>query len=218
LNELLHPVIDPRTVKTIKNIKGGIAGSTGAAIGRVFFFTPKILEEYKKAIMTGGDTNLILVLVSSYAEDVKAIEVAQAVITTEGGFSSHAPVVARSLGKVAMVQPEMKIKSNTFTIAGTTVKEGDYISLNVPYYEEPTLYLGKIGLIEPDFKNNGLLEFLNVVEKYIKDFNVRANADQGRDALVSKDFKADGIGLCRTEHMFFNEKKDYEVQGDDYCR
>ncbi|MCL1864339.1 MAG: PEP-utilizing enzyme [Spirochaetes bacterium] len=207
LNELLHPVIDPRTVKTTKNIKGGIAGSTGAAIGRVFFSTPKILEEYKKAIMTGGDTNLILVLVSSYAEDVKAIEVAQAVITTEGGFSSHAPVVARSLGKVAMVQPEMKIKGNTFTIAGTTVKEGDYISLNVPYYEEPTLYLGKIGLIEPDFKNNGLLEFLNIVEKYIKDFNVRANADQGRDALVSKDFKADGIGLCRTEHMFFNEKR-----------
>ena len=77
LNELLHPVIDPRTVKTIKSIKGGIAGSTGAAIGRVFFSTPKLLEEYKKAIMHGGDTNLILVLVSSYAEDVKAIEVAQ---------------------------------------------------------------------------------------------------------------------------------------------
>jgi pyruvate,orthophosphate dikinase len=207
LNELLHPVIDPRTVKNIKTIKGGIAGSTGAAIGRVFFSTPKLLEEHKKAIMSGGDTNLILILVSSYAEDVKAIEVAQAVVTTEGGFSSHAPVVARSLGKVAMVQPEMKVKNNSFTIDGKTVTEGEYISINVPYYEEPTLYLGKVGLIEPDFKNNGLLEFLNVVEKYIKDFNVRANADQGRDALVAKDFKADGIGLCRTEHMFFNEKR-----------
>jgi pyruvate,orthophosphate dikinase len=207
LNELLHPVIDPRTVKNIKTIKGGIAGSTGAAIGKVYFSTPKLLEEYKKAIMQGDDTNMILVLTSSFAEDVKAIEVSQAVVTCEGGFSSHAPVVARSLGKVAMVQPEMKIKGNSFTIEGKTVKEGDYISINVPYYDEPTLYLGKIGLIEPDFKNNGLLDFLNIVEKYISEFNVRANADQGRDAVVSKDFKADGIGLCRTEHMFFNEKR-----------
>ncbi len=207
LNELLHPVIDPRTVKTIKTIKGGIAGSTGAAIGRVFFSTPKLLEEYKKAIMHGGDTNLILILVSSFAEDVKAIEVAQGVVTCEGGFSSHAPVVARSLGKVAMVQPEMKIKGNSFTLAGKTVTEGEYISMNVPYYDDPTLYLGKVELIEPDFKKNGLFDFLGIVEKYIEEFDVRANADQGRDAVLSKDFKAEGIGLCRTEHMFFNEKR-----------
>jgi len=207
LNELLHPVIDPRTIKTIKTIKGGIAGSTGAAIGRVFFSTPKLLEEYKKAIMHGGDTNLILVLVSSYAEDVKAIEVAQGVVTCEGGFSSHAPVVARSLGKVAMVQPEMKIRGASFTLAGKTVNEGDYISMNVPYYDDPTLYLGKVELIEPDFKKNGLFDFLEIVEKYIGEFDVRSNSDQGRDAVLSKDFKADGIGLCRTEHMFFNEKR-----------
>ncbi|NLV67087.1 MAG: pyruvate, phosphate dikinase [Spirochaetes bacterium] len=207
LNELLHPVIDPRTIKNTKTIKGGIAGSTGAAIGRVFFSTPKLLEEYKKAIMKGGDTNVILILTSSYAEDVKAIEVSQGVVTCEGGFSSHAPVVARSLGKVAMVQPEMKIKGNTFTLGGKTVKEGDYISINVPYYEDPTIYLDKVGLIEPDFKNNGLLDFLAIVEKHIGNFNVRANADQERDALVAKEFKADGIGLCRTEHMFFNEKR-----------
>ncbi len=207
LNELLHPVIDTRTTKNIKTIHGGIAGSTGAAIGRVFFSTPRLLEEYKKAIMKGGDTNLILILTSSYAEDVKAIEVARGVVTTEGGFSSHAPVVARSLGKVAMVQPEMKIKGNTFTLAGKTVKEGDYISINVPYFEDPTLYLGKVELIEPDFKKNGLLDFLHIVETHIEDFNVRANADQDRDALVAKEFNADGIGLCRTEHMFFNEKR-----------
>jgi len=207
LNELLHPVIDPRTIKSIKSIKGGISGSTGAAIGRVFFSTPKLLEEYKKAIMKGQDTNMILILPASYAEDVKAIEVAQGVVTNEGGFSSHAPVVARSLGKVAMVQPEMKIKGNSFTIGGKTVKEGDYISINVPYYEDPTLYMGKVGLIEPDFKKNGLIDFLKVVENYIEDFNVRANADQGRDAEVAKEFNAAGIGLCRTEHMFFNEKR-----------
>ena len=207
LNELLHPVIDPRTIKNIKKIEGGIAGSTGAAIGRVIFSTPRLLEEYKRAIMHGGDTNLILVLTSSFAEDVKAIEVAQGVITCEGGFSSHAPVVARSLGKVAMVQPAMKIRGNSFTLDGKTVKEGEYISMNVPYYEAPSLYMGRVGLIEPDFKNNGLFDFLAVVEKYIKGFNVRANADQGRAALVAKDFRSEGIGLCRTEHMFFNEKR-----------
>jgi pyruvate, orthophosphate dikinase len=207
LNELLHRIIDPRTVKGTKFIKGGIAGSTGAAIGRVFFSTPRLLEEHKKAIMRGGDTNLILVMPASFAEDVKAIEVAQGVITCEGGFSSHAPVVARSLGKVAMVQPDMKIKGGSFTLAGKTVREGDYVSINVPYYEAPTIFMGKIGLIEPDWKKNGLFEFLDLVEKHIGDFNARANADQPRDALVAKDFKAKGIGLCRTEHMFFNEKR-----------
>lgn len=207
LNELLHPVIDPTTIKGVKSIKGGIAGSTGAAIGRVFFSTPRLIEEHRRAIMHGGDTNMILVMPASYAEDVKAIEVARGVITTEGGFSSHAPVVARSLGKVAMVQPEMKIRGNTFTLAGKTIKEGDYVSINVPYYEPPTIFLDKVGLIEPNFKENGLLEFLNIVEKFIDRFDVRANADQGRDAKVAKDFLAKGIGLCRTEHMFFNEKR-----------
>ena len=207
LNELLHPVIDPRTIGGVKSIKGGIAGSTGAAIGRVFFSTPKLLEEYKRAIMRGDDTNLILVMPASFAEDVKAIEVAKGVITSEGGFSSHAPVVARSLGKVAMVQPEMKIRGTTFTLGGKTVNEGDYVSINVPYYEPPTIYLGRVGLIEPDFKENGLLDFLQVAEHFVRDFNVRANADQGRDAKLAREFNAAGIGLCRTEHMFFNEKR-----------
>ncbi|MBN2400852.1 MAG: pyruvate, phosphate dikinase [Spirochaetes bacterium] len=207
LNELLHPVIDPRTTKGVKTIQGGISGSTGAAIGRVFFSTPKLLEAHKKAIMRGDDTNLILVMPATYAEDVKAIEVAKGVISTEGGFSSHAPVVARSLGKVAMVQPEMKIRGDSFYLGGKTVKEGDYISINVPYYEAPTIYLDKVGLIEPNFKENGLLDFLDIVNKYIDSFDVRANADQPKDAVIAKQFHARGIGLCRTEHMFFNEKR-----------
>jgi len=106
-----------------------------------------------------------------------------------------------------MVQPDMKIRGNSFTLAGKTVREGDYVSINVPYYEAPTIFMGKVGLIEPDWKRNGLFEFLDIVEKHIDNFNVRANADQGRDALVARDFKAKGIGLCRTEHMFFNEKR-----------
>ena len=207
LNELLHPVIDSRSTKGLKVIKGGIAGSTGAAIGRIFFSTQKLLDEYKRAVMNGQDASVILVLPASYAEDVKGIEIAKGVITTEGGFSSHAPVVARSLGKVAMVQPEMKLGKTSLTLGGKTINEGEYISMNVPYYEEPTIYLGKVDLIEPDFANNGLLDFLDIVDNHVGDFNVRANADQGRDAKVAKDFHATGIGLCRTEHMFFNEKR-----------
>jgi len=207
LNELLHPVIDPRSVKGMKTIKGGISGSTGAAIGRVYFSTTKLLEEYKKAIRIGESTNMILVMPSTYAEDVKAIEVAQGVITNEGGFTDHASVVARSLGKVAMVQPDMKIRGNTFILGGKIVKEGDYVSINVPYYETPTIYLGTVGLLEPDFQKNGLLDFLEIVEHFIDDFDVRANADQGKDARIAKVFNAKGIGLCRTEHMFFHEKR-----------
>jgi len=207
LNELLHPVIDSRSIKGKKFIKGGIAGSTGAAIGRVFFSTQRILDEYKKAIMNGGDKNLILVMSSTFAEDVKAIEVAQGVITSDGGFSSHAPVVARSLGKVAMIQQDMVVKNNKFILAGAEVKEGDYISMNVPYYDSPVIYMGKVDLIEPDFKNNGLLDFVNISDEFIDKFDVKANADQGRDAIVAKQFNARGIGLCRTEHMFFNDKR-----------
>ena len=100
-------------------------------------------------------------------------------LPSDGGFSSHAPVVARSLGKVAMVQPDMKIRGTAFTLAGKTVKEGDYVSINVPYYEPPTIYLDKVGLIEPNFEENGLLDFLNVVETFIDDFNVRAKCRPG---------------------------------------
>lgn len=207
LNELLHPVIDTRSVKKFKSIKGGVSGSTGACFGRVYFSTEKILEMHRKDIRQGNKSNLILVMTSTYAEDVKAIEVSNGVVTCEGGFSSHAPVVARSLGKVAMVQPEMKMTGNTFTLGGTKIKEGDYISLNVPYHEEPTVYLGQVDLIEPNFDKNGLVEFLDVVQDYIDDFDVRANADQGREAELAKKFKAIGIGLCRTEHMFFEEKR-----------
>ena len=207
INELLHKIVDPRSTKKAKSTKGGISGSTGAAVGRVFFSTPKLLEEHKRAIMNGNDTRLILAMVSTYAEDVKAIEVSQGVITAEGGYSSHAPVVARSIGKVAMLNPEIKFKGTSFTINGVTVREGDYISMSVPFSDEPTLYFDKVDLIEPDFEKNGLAEFISVSQSFIKGFDVRANADLGRDAEVAKKFQAKGIGLCRTEHMFFNEKR-----------
>jgi len=206
LNELLHPVIDPKSVQSFQKVTGGISGATGAAIGRIFFSTPALLEEYKRCIRTNEDKSLILVMESTFAEDVKAIEVGTGVLTTKGGYSSHAPVVSRSLGKVAMINPEIKIdnKTKTLTVGNLVVKEGEYITMDVPYHTKPTIYYGKANLIEPDFKENGLIDFVNLINKYVdKSFNVRANGDTPKDAALARSFGAEGIGLCRTEHMFF---------------
>ncbi|MDR2258946.1 MAG: pyruvate, phosphate dikinase, partial [Treponema sp.] len=110
LNEILHPIIDTASVKGLKSWKGGIAGAPGAAIGRVFFSTDALLEAKKNAHQQGEDDRLILCLISSFAEDVKAIEVSTGVLTAEGGYSAHASVVARQYGKVSLVAPDLKIK------------------------------------------------------------------------------------------------------------
>jgi len=146
-------------------------------------------------------------MAATFAEDVKAIEVAKGVLTSEGGYASHAPVVARSLGKVALVYPDITFQKDSVKIGKKIVKEGEYLSLNVPYYETPKIYFGKVSLIEPSPQGSGLIEFLEIVQRNLNDFDVHANADQPKDAELSKLFKAQGIGLCRTEHMFFHEKR-----------
>ncbi len=128
-------------------------------------------------------------------------------LSCEGGYSAHASVVARQYGKVSLVKPEMKIRGKKATIGDLTFQEGDYVTLNVPYYGEPWIYAGKAALIEPDPKESGLFEFIDITKKFIKHFHVRTNADQPRDAARALSFGADGIGLVRTEHMFFNAKR-----------
>ncbi|MFN4245699.1 MAG: putative PEP-binding protein, partial [Brevinematia bacterium] len=210
LVELLHKSIDLEWIKKnkVKYVSGGIAGSPGVATGRVFFSTEKLIEEYNKAVKMGFDTRFILVMPATYAEDVKAIEIGQGVLTTEGGYASHAPVVARSLGKVSLVNPKIKLGANFFEIDGIRVNEGDYITLEVPFYESPKMYFGEVKTIEPDFEKNNLIDFLKIVDRYITpDFVVRANADQPREAMLARKFGAKGIGLCRTEHMFFDKER-----------
>ncbi len=207
LSEVLHPVIDIESAKKFQSVEGGIAGAVGAAVGQAYFSTEKLLKAYKRAIQSNGDTNFILVMPATFAEDVKAIEISTGVLTSEGGYASHAPVVARSLGKVALVFPDIKFEKDHVLIKGKKVKEGDYISLNVPYYDTPKIYFGRVDLIIPSPEDSGLLDLLEVVQKNIKDFDVHANADQPKDAQLAKLFKAQGIGLCRTEHMFFDEKR-----------
>lgn len=208
LATLLHPIVDPASVTDITAVEGGLAGSPGAAVGRVFFSADKLMEAHRDALQKGEDTRLILVVHSSFAEDVKAIEVGQGVIAVEGGYSSHAPVVARSMGKVAIVNDQIKISPDQFELNGVTVKEGDYVTMDVPVYKPPTILLGKAELINPDIQTNGLVDFIEVIKKHISDdFVVRANADLGRDAKTARTMGAYGIGLCRTEHMFFAEDR-----------
>jgi pyruvate,orthophosphate dikinase len=207
LNEILHPIINTGSVSKMQSLSGGIAGAPGAAIGRIFYSTEGLLDAYKVAQHQGRDTKLILCLPASFAEDVKAIEVATGVLSTEGGYSAHASVVARQYGKVSLVKPDMKIRGNKAYIEDKVIKEGDYISLNVPFYGVPTVYLGKAELIEPDPEESGMLDYLKIVQKFVKHFHVRTNADTPRDVTLARTFGARGIGLVRTEHMFFAEKR-----------
>ncbi|HET7838210.1 MAG TPA: putative PEP-binding protein, partial [Rectinemataceae bacterium] len=207
LNEILHPIVDLGSVKKLEGVSGGIAGAPGAAIGRVFFSTESLLEAHREAQQKSQDKRLILCMNSTFAEDVKAIEVATGVLSAEGGFSAHASVVARQYGKVSMVKPEMRIRGKKAVIGELAINEGDYITINVPYYGEPQIWLGKADLIEPNPKDSGLLDFIDLAKKQMTHFHVRANSDSPRDASMALLFGAEGIGLCRTEHMFFNEKR-----------
>jgi pyruvate,orthophosphate dikinase len=207
LNEILHPVIDSASVKGLKSWKGGIAGAPGAAIGRVYFTTDSLLEARKIAQQKGEDTRTILVAISSFAEDVKAIEVSTGVLTAEGGYSAHASVVARQYGKVSLVAPDLKIKGKKAALGSFTFNEGDYITLNVPFYGQSNVYSGTATLIEPDPKGSGLLDFIALSKSFLKKFHVRCNADTPRDATLALSFGADGVGLCRTEHMFFKAER-----------
>ena len=207
LAEILHPTLDQTSVKGVPTIKGGIAGAVGAAIGRVYFSTERLLAAFREAQIDGADTNVILAMPSTFAGDVKGIEVAQGVLSSEGGYASHAPVVARSLGKVAMVRSDIKFRAKSMVVDGNEIKEGDYITLDVPYYDDPTMYVARGTLTKPTPEDSGLLDLLEVIQPHIKEMDVHANADQPRDAVLARTFKAQGIGLCRTEHMFFDEKR-----------
>ncbi len=207
LNEILHPVLDMTSAKGIKKSTGGIAGAPGAAVGRVYFSADSLIEAKRVARMEGRDTRCILCMPATYAGDVKGIEAGTGVISNEGGYAAHASVVARQYGKISLVRPDMKIMAKKAIIDGVTIKEGDYISLNVPYYGDSTVYFGEAKLIEPDPETSGLLDFIALAKGFVTDFHVRANADSPDDAALAVQFGAEGIGLCRTEHMFFNEKR-----------
>ena len=209
LNELLHPVIETASVKALQKVSGGISGAPGAAIGRVYFSTESLIAAYRQAQKEGTDTRVIFCKEATFADDVKAVELSTGVLSSHGGYSAHASVVARQYGKVSLVLDEKQIKyqAKKAIIGGIVVNEGDYLSLNVPFYGDPTIYIGKANTVQADVTTSGLKELVDIAKKSLKNFTVRANADTQEGAELALALGAEGIGLCRTEHMFFNEKR-----------
>ena len=199
LDELLHPVFDQKALKQAKVITQGLPASPGAACGQIVFHADDAEAWHKDG------HKVIMVRIETSPEDLAGMASAEGILTARGGMTSHAAVVARGMGKCCVSGAgaiNVNYKNKTVEIEGVTYKEGDYLSLNgstgqVYAGEVPT----KAAELSGDFK-----ELMNLCDKYTK-MEVRTNADTPRDAEVARAFGAKGIGLTRTEHMFFEDKK-----------
>ncbi len=195
LDELLHPVFDKNAIKKAKVLTKGLPASPGAATGQLVFFADEC-NKYENAILARIETS---------PEDLEGMNIANGILTARGGMTSHAAVVARGMGKCCVSGAgELKIdyKARTLTVGGEVFKEGDWISLNGSTGE---VYKDKIGTIDPELSGN-FGKLMDLADKYARMY-VRTNADTPHDSQVARDFGAKGIGLCRTEHMFFEGEK-----------
>jgi pyruvate,orthophosphate dikinase len=197
LDQLLHRRIDPKA--KVKVIAQGLAASPGAAVGEVVFTADHAQEEAEKG------RKIILVRNETSPEDIHGMAAAQGILTSRGGMTSHAAVVARGMGKCCVAGCEVidvDYDRKRFVVGDIIVKEGDYISLNGNTGE---VILGKVHTIEPTLSK----EFLALMKwaDETRKLGVRTNADTPKDAKKAREFGAEGIGLCRTEHMFFGEKR-----------
>ena len=208
LGDLLHPVIVKSQIDPgIKFYEGGLTGSIGSAKGRLFTSTEKFMEAFFSVGSERADKHIIC-MPATYANDVKAIEMGSGVISSEGGYASHAPVVARSLGKPAVLIPGLVFKENGVVFPdGTFVKDGEYVAFEADKLKPPVVYFGDVKLDYPNLEENGIYQFTDFLAKETKDVQVYCNADSAKDASIAKKFGAEGIGLCRTEHMFFGEER-----------
>ncbi len=193
LDQLLHPMIDPKA--PVKVIATGLPASPGAASGKVVFDPDHAEEEAKKG------AKVILVRIETSPEDFHGMVAAQAILTARGGMTSHAAVVARGMGKSCVAgcgDAHINYSTKQFTANDVTVKEGEWITVDG---STGRVILGQVKLIDPEVSGQfrTLMEWVNDFRK----LGVRANADTPHDAKVAREFGAEGIGLCRTEHMFF---------------
>ncbi len=196
IEELLHPVFDKSAMKSAKVIVKGLPASPGAATGPVVFFA----EDAEQKLQENGE-RCILVRIETSPEDLKGMNAAAGILTARGGMTSHAAVVARGMGKCCVSGAgELRIdyKARTIEVAGITIKEGDWISLNGSTGE---VYLGQVATRPASFDED-FTKLMDLTSKYAH-MKVRANADTPKDAEIAFKFGAQGIGLCRTEHMFF---------------
>jgi len=195
LDELLHPIFDVKELKHANTIAKGLPASPGAATGQLVFFADDA-EEWGSE---GKD--VILARIETSPEDLKGMNEARGILTARGGMTSHAAVVARGMGKCCVSGAgavNIDYRKKTMTIDGVTFNEGDWISLNGTTGE---VYEGKVPTHDPELSGN-FAKVMELSEKFSK-MRVRTNADTPNDSNVARKFGATGIGLCRTEHMFF---------------
>jgi pyruvate,orthophosphate dikinase len=206
IDQLLHPMIDKQAKKQAKALTKGLNASPGAASGRIYFNAKDAEEHHEKG------EKVMLVRKETSPEDIGGMVVSQGILTSTGGLTSHAAVVARGMGKPCIVGAnEIVFQGKEVTIGSKTFKEGDWITIDGTSGE---VYEDKLALVEPDISKdmNTFLKWCDdernkAVRGKIKGFQVRTNADQPDDAKRAFDFGAEGIGLCRTEHMFFDKDK-----------
>ena len=199
LDELLHPVFDKEAQKKAKVLTRGLPASPGAACGQIVFFADDA-EKWHEA-----GHRVVMVRIETSPEDLAGMAAAEGIVTARGGMTSHAAVVARGMGKCCVSGAgalNVDYKARTVEIDGVTLKEGDYISLNGSTGE---IYAGEVKT-KPAEVTGDFAELMKLCDKYTK-LVVRTNADTPHDAQVARNFGAVGIGLCRTEHMFFENEK-----------
>ena len=196
LDQLLHPVIDPKS--QLKVIAKGLPASPGAATGRAVFDADVAAER-------GPHEPVILIRQETNPDDIHGMDAAKGILTARGGMTSHAAVVARGMGKPCVAGCEqIRVQESTrqFNVNGTTVKENDWVTIDG---STGRVILGQVPLIEPEISGEFGI-FMGWADA-LRRLKVRANADIPRDARVARQFGAEGIGLCRTEHMFFAEER-----------
>ncbi|MBU1369785.1 MAG: pyruvate, phosphate dikinase [Bacteroidetes bacterium] len=199
LDELLHPVFDTNALKKATVMAKGLPASPGAANGQIVFHADEA------EVWSASGKKVILVRIETSPEDLKGMNVAEGILTARGGMTSHAAVVARGMGKCCVSgagKIKIDYKSRTLTLDGKTFKEGDFISLNGSTGE---VYDGQVATKDPELSGY-FGELIKLADKKAR-LLVRTNADTPHDAEVARNFGAQGIGLCRTEHMFFGGDK-----------
>ena len=195
LDELLHPVFDKTAIKAARVLAKGLPASPGAATGRIVFFADEVEEWVNKG------EKVLLVRIETSPEDLKGMNLAKGILTARGGMTSHAAVVARGMGKCCVSGAgsiKVDYRARTMVVDGKTMQEGEWISLNGSTGE---VYDGQIKTIDPELSGD-FGELMVLTDNYAK-LNVRTNADTPKDSEIARSFGATGIGLCRTEHMFF---------------
>lgn len=199
VNELLHPKFEDKALKAAHLLAKGLPASPGAAAGKVYFNAEDCVAANSKGERT------LLVRLETSPEDIEGMVAAEGILTARGGMTSHAAVVARGMGKCCVAgcgSIRVDERAGFFKVGDITVKEGDYISLDG---STGSVYLGEVERVEP--KLSGKFETLMTWVDSMRRLKVRTNADTPKDAKIAVDFGAEGIGLCRTEHMFFESER-----------